>query len=615
MFKHYFLQESGLFKKVKTALLVQLHDLRMGATLTDSTLAKNIIFLFVDTGLFGELEPELFKEAMAQYEKINKQHNFGSYQSLEILAHYLLFEERTAELLAYPKETQMRLVKIAEEALLVAGLNGLVSSGLSVLVEASWKEGEESPKVSDPPMNDFSELQKSPEDRLFDLRLLVKLALRANGAEVLKSNWIRFIKAYGSAILASNRGTEMIEELLGFKERLERVLVEVFSREPTMENAMKEAFESFVNARSSKLAELIAKYFDSVLRDGKPRGVTERQSDAQIIQVIDGVVVLFRFLQSKEAVETYYKQLLAKRLLQSRSLSMELEREVVKRFKAECGAAFTSRLEGMFKDIDSAPELNRLFKEAYKPTAGFEVGLTVVSTGIWPHPEDTHLRLPKAIDEFQSAFETYYGEKHNGRKLVWNQNMGSCIIKATFAQGNKELLVSVPQAVVLDCFNANDALTFGELLKATKMESSVLHETLLTLTGRHPVLLREGGSADVPAKSDRFIYNAAFTSRLVRIRLNTSAVREAVDDASSGVTGPSAPIPIEDLQFRIDAAIVRTAKSAKRMPRSQLVEQSMAALAIEGIGKAEFEKRIDVLLTRDFLDKDPENACTLTYVP
>lgn len=612
MFRHHFLQHSGLFDSIRSALLDSILALRLSKALGEVTLQKNLIFLLVDTGLFGEFEPALLRETSQQYQRSIVSDDLKGFDQLEIVAFWLLFEERLAEGLAYPQETRSRLVKIAEEMVLLNGLGTLVSSGLPVLVEATWKDSTEQPELAEPPMNDFSELQKGPDDRLFDLRLLVKLAMRANGSEVLKSNWIKFIKAYGASILSSSRSGEMVEELLEFKARLETVLSSVFNREPAMENATKEAFESFVNARSTKLAELIARYLDGLLREGKPGSATERQSDAQLLPVIDGVIVLFRFLQSKEAVETFYKQLLAKRLLQGRSLSMELEREVVRRFKTECGAAFTSRLEGMFKDIDAAPELNRLFRESYSEGPAMDIGLTVISSGIWPHPEDTGMRLPKAVEDFQAAFEAYYAGKHNGRRLEWNQSMASCIIKAPFAQGAKELLVSVPQAVVLDCFNVAERLTFGDLLKATRMEAGALQETLLSLSGRHPVLLREAGAGgDKANKTDVYAYNGAFTSRLVRIRLNTSAAREVVEELAAAV----APLQLEDMQYRIDAAIVRTAKAGKRLPRLELVQQAMAALGIHSLTKADYEKRIDVLISRDFLTKDAEDPSALSYVP
>ena len=48
---------------------------------------------------------------------------------------------------------------------------------------------------------------------------------------------------------------------------------------------------------------------------------------------------------------TDYKNFLAKRLLDSRRILEDAEKEVIKKLKEECGYNFTQRLEVMFRDI------------------------------------------------------------------------------------------------------------------------------------------------------------------------------------------------------------------------------------------------------------------------
>ena len=47
--------------------------------------------------------------------------------------------------------------------------------------------------------------------------------------------------------------------------------------------------------------------------------------------------------------EAFYKKDLAKRLLVGKSASVDSEKSMLSKLKAECGAGFTSKLEGMFK--------------------------------------------------------------------------------------------------------------------------------------------------------------------------------------------------------------------------------------------------------------------------
>jgi Cullin family len=43
------------------------------------------------------------------------------------------------------------------------------------------------------------------------------------------------------------------------------------------------------------------------------------------------------------------------------------------------------------------------------------------------------------------VFKEFYLSKHSGRRLVWHNSLGTCILKARFDKGTKELSVSLFQ--------------------------------------------------------------------------------------------------------------------------------------------------------------------------
>jgi Cullin family len=55
--------------------------------------------------------------------------------------------------------------------------------------------------------------------------------------------------------------------------------------------------------------------------------------------------------------QAFYKRDLSKRLLLSKSASADLESSMILKLKTECGGGFTSKMEGMFKDIDLSRDL------------------------------------------------------------------------------------------------------------------------------------------------------------------------------------------------------------------------------------------------------------------
>lgn len=84
----------------------------------------------------------------------------------------------------------------------------------------------------------------------------------------------------------------MVALLLQLKIALDSIWVESFARSESFGNALKEAFESFINQRANKPAELIAKFIDGELRMGN-KGQTEEELEA----TLDRALILFRYIQ------------------------------------------------------------------------------------------------------------------------------------------------------------------------------------------------------------------------------------------------------------------------------------------------------------------------------
>ncbi|CAN1302291.1 CUL4 [Linum perenne] len=191
-------------------------------------------------------------------------------------------------------------------------------------------------------------------------------------------------------------------------------------------------------------AELIAKFLDEKLRAGN-KGTSEEELEG----TLDKVLVLFRFIQGKDVFEAFYKKDLAKRLLLGKSASIDAEKSMISKLKTECGSQFTNKLEGMFKDIELSKEINESFKQSSqartKLPSGIEMSVHVLTTGYWPTYPPMDVRLPHELNVYQDIFKEFYLSKHSGRRLMWQNSLGHCVLKAEFPKGKKELAVSLFQ--------------------------------------------------------------------------------------------------------------------------------------------------------------------------
>lgn len=85
----------------------------------------------------------------------------------------------------------------------------------------------------------------------------------------------------------------MVERVLDFKVKLDEILSSAMQCNEAFVNSLKESFESFINQRQSKPAELIAKFIDGCMRAGGVKGQTEDELES----TLDKVLVLFRYIQ------------------------------------------------------------------------------------------------------------------------------------------------------------------------------------------------------------------------------------------------------------------------------------------------------------------------------
>merc|ERR1712142_1143658 len=122
---------------------------------------------------------------------------------------------------------------------------------------------------------------------------------------------------------------------------------------------------------------------DDKLKKGV-KGMTEQEIEA----VLDKTMVLFRFIEEKDVFERYYKKHLAKRLLLNKSVSDDSEKNMISKLKTECGCQFTSKLEGMFRDMSISNTTMDEFRQHLQSTGvslgSVDLTVRVLTTGYWP---------------------------------------------------------------------------------------------------------------------------------------------------------------------------------------------------------------------------------------
>lgn len=309
--------------------------------------------------------------------------------------------------------------------------------------------------------------------------------------------------------------------------------------------------------------------------------------------------------------EAFYKKDLSKRLLLDKSASVDAEKSMISKLKAECGSAFTAKLEGMFKDVELSKDVMATFRDSPQALAlesDIELSVHVLTQGYWPTYPPVEVRLPHEILHLQEVFNSYYTNKHNGRRLQWHPYLGHCILKANFPRGRKELVVSLLQAIVLLLFNDDEHLSYRSILAATGVEDKELKLTLQSLAcGKQRVLRKEPKGRDV-ADEDEFFYDTEFKQPLFRIKINSIQMRETEQENEQ-----TTERVFQDRQYQIDAAIVRIMKARKTLPHSLLMSELFQQLKFP-IKPPDLKKRIESLIDREYLERDEGSSSVYRYL-
>ncbi|KAF1971004.1 Cullin-domain-containing protein [Bimuria novae-zelandiae CBS 107.79] len=585
-----------------------------------------------------DLDREMFSKAVAMFHEMQVYTQHFEPRMLEFSQTYVKesADKQSAEqsLPEYVKSAQS-LMKSEIARVEVFRLDGSTKRDLLTLLEDHLISRKQTKLTN---QDEFADLLE--DNAVEDLERLYSLLERRKLGANLRPAFMKWIEDAGTAIVFDEKEQDgMVVKLLTMKRQLDTIWKISFHRSSALGHALREAFETFMNKTkksgatwntdNSKPGEMIAKYVDMLLRGGakaipaqlsrkteKPADVEAEEDnedvffdeDTEVNNQLDQVLDLFRFVHGKAVFEAFYKKDLARRLLMSRSASADAERSMLARLKTECGAGFTANLEQMFKDIElSREEMSsyKMISEERNEKHAIDLTVNVLSASCWPTYPTVPVIIPRSIKTEIDKFEAHYKAKHSGRKLDWKHSLAHCQVKAKFPRGNKELVVSSFQAIVLLLFNGlptDEHLNYEYLKEATGLPPPELNRTLQSLAcAKLRPLTKHPKGRDINP-TDTFTVNANFTDPKYRIKINTVQLKETAAENKETHERVAA-----DRNYETQAAIVRILKARKRITHSELVAETIKVTRNRGtLDVSGIKKNIDRLIEKEFLEREDD---------
>ena len=515
---------------VMDAVLKMVKKQRDGETIEQSQI-KSIVDSFVSLGLD---ETDTTKSTLDVY-RFNFEKPF-------LAATQKYYEEESRQFVAqnpvveYMKKAETRLQEEKDRVGLYLHqdiMNPLMKTCLSVLVTAH------STLLRD----EFQVLLDT--DRQEDLARMYKLLSRiVDGLEPLRTKFEAHVRKSGLAAVekVSMEGEGLdpktyVDALLDVHAQYQQLVDNAFNGESEFVRSLDNACKEFVNRNkvcadgSTRSPELLAKYTDQLLKKSG-KSAEEADLEKHLIQVM----TVFKYIEDKDVFQKFYSRMLAKRLVHSSSASEDAETSMIGKLKEACGYEYTNKLQRMFQDIQISADLNSNFKDWAQKALGDEdykkvidSSYHILGTGFWPlSPPNTNFIPPSDIVKTYNRFQTFYYDKHSGRKLTWLWQLCKGEVKANYVKNAKvpyTFMVSTYQMAILLLFNDSDVVSYEDIQRATALSQEHIDPNLGVFV-KAKVLLPQPENAK-PEPGTNYTLNYNFKNKKIKVNLNITVKAES----------------------------------------------------------------------------------------
>jgi len=284
-----------------------------------------------------------------------------------------------------------------------------------------------------------------------------------------------------------------------------------------------------------------------------------------------------------------------------------------RRVDREALTIFVSTQEGMLNDLaighDHQADFESYVKaDSSRSTGKLDFSVQVLTTGYWPTFASIDAHLPPEIVQCTKVFKDYYDEKNSKRRVTWMWSLGNASVKAFFGKKAYDLQVATLQAIVLLTFNpvdgASQTLTYAQVAERVNLPDEHLKRVLHSLAcGKYKVLAKTPMSSRV-ALTDSFAVNTKFSCPMRKIRVPMASLDESHNPKRVE----------EDRTVAIEAAVVRIMKARKALSHQSLLAEVLSQLAFFRPNPKVIKRRIEALIDREYLERDPEVANAYRYL-
>ncbi|GMR42512.1 hypothetical protein PMAYCL1PPCAC_12707, partial [Pristionchus mayeri] len=474
--------------------------------------------------------------------------------------------------------------------------------------------------------NEFCSLLEEHRDE--DLGRMYMLCERVEGGlDELRKTLEAHIQKQGLNALekvkeqATNDPKTFVLTLLEVHTRYSKLVNGAFQNESGFVQALDKAATIFINKNcithaegsnavsSSKCPDMLARYCDGILRKS-----AKNSEDTEMEELLNQVMVIFKYIEDKDVFQRFYTKKFAHRLVGSLSASDEAEQSMIGKLKQMCGFEYTSKMQRMFTDTGLSRETTDRFREKCANTnkvLGCDFNVMVLGANSWPSlGSSVPINLPYKLSTCVSEFSAFYSEIHQGRKLTWifSHSKGEVV---THGFSKRYAFVAMtPQMAILLLFNESTEMDGATMLEGLQIKKEHLIPQLASLVKAEILKVKEGDVSNLD-ENTKLALNLDYSNKKMKVDLTKFVARSEVKQEQQEVHQHVE----ENRKMVIQAAIVRIMKTRKQMAHSLLMTEVINQLNSRFKPKIQMVKKcIDILIEKEYLARVEGQKDTYEYL-
>ena len=440
-------------------------------------------------------------------------------------------------------------------------------------------------------------------DKIEDLEIMFKLFHRIgdDGIKDMAKIFENYVLSQGHELLNQradrikgkdkSHDPEFVKALLALHKKYSNLLQDTFRNHPCFDMSLKNSFEDFINEKvgETKNLVLLSSYCDALLK----------KVDGNLEESLKNISQLFLYLCEKDRFVDEYRNQLAKRLLSHNPTSPDDEKIMIIELKHQCGAEFTSKLEGMLQDFELGSKIRSEFnRREHAGRDSVDFAAHVISPNHWPAHETPDVTIPSMITEqFIDVFTAWYEDINNGnRHLKWIHSVGSVTIEAVYGRKKYTLLVMPLQAIVLNALNDGRSISFTKLGEELNIDGAILKPVLHSLCcAKHKLVSKVPNNKKID-KGDHFVANSGFKAEKRKILIPMPSLTKSSNSRNVE----------QNRKYIMEAAVVRIMKARRTMRHQQLLAEVLRQLVFFKPNSRDIRKVIESLIEREYLERSED---------